>query len=126
MDGGALDTGIDAFDSATDDGQPVLDGGPGPTSQGDAAECLQFDASAWSNCPTVPCPSGTICSNETGSAGPPIGNQSWCIPIPSNCVADPTCSCMGVCACTHGLGRSPESCSMWADGSVILCDNGLR
>ncbi len=121
------EAGHGAGSEASDDGgaPPGHDGGFEPESLGDAAVCLPFDGGL-ADCSNAPCPPGTLCSTETGSAGPPLYTMAWCIPIPPACATDPTCSCMGACACTHSAGSLPERCTMLADASVISCDNGLR
>lgn len=92
---------------------------------GDAAVCLPFDGGP-ADCPNTPCPPGTICSTETGHAGAPLYYLAWCVSIPQACASNTTCSCMGVCACTHHVGSFPEACAVVNDGGVIACDNGLR
>ena len=116
-----------AGDSGVDAQRDAADGGITQSrSQDDADLCVPFDAATW-NCAIVPCPAGTVCSVEIGSAGPPTSDQSWCIPIPPACKASPTCACMGACACTHAVNQVlGDQCFLESDGSIMACDNGLR
>jgi hypothetical protein len=102
---------------------------PDTGDSGGAASCTYRDGGGpgspndfGKGCPGAGCPSGTVCVTEGGGiAG---GGGQYCASIPIECDGTPSCACMGVCACTSGVGYQPEICA-YEDGS-IGCDNGVR
>ena len=96
---------------------------PIPHTGSDAA-CPPGDASVGRNtCPQTPCPTGWICTSETG--GVAGGGGSHCVPIAAECNGVATCECMGSCACGFVFNRA-EQCRDLDGGAVIACDNGVR
>jgi hypothetical protein len=96
------------------------DGGPTCTYDNGAAPGKPSNIQG--SCPTSGCPAGTVCVTEVG--GVAGGGGAYCAQVPVECHGQPSCACMGVCACTGAFGLQPERCS--DQGGALTCDNGIR
>ena len=68
------------------------------------------------------CPSGSICVRYLGGCPIPIGPTPivdlGCVPVPAGCT-EPTCACMGPCACGYDFCFDETSNARRQDGGIL-------